>query len=163
MFVCTVRASTVKFFAFVFATVALMIGLIIIGRQDSVLAMSDSTEIRFDGIKENSDRIAFIESFGVKVKEAPTEEKTFRIPADFDTVASGYNEIQKRQGLDLLRYKNKKVTRYTYEVTNYKEAGRAVYVNMFVYRSKIIAVDMSSGGEDGFVYPLLLIDKSLLK
>ena len=163
MFVCTVRASTVKFFAFVFATVALMIGLVILGRQDSVLAMSDSTEIRFDGMKENADRVAFIESFGVKVKEEPTEEKTFRIPSDFDRIVSGYNEIQKRQGLDLLRYKNKKVTRYTYEVTNFKDTGRAVYVNMFVYRSKVIAVDMSSGGTDGFVYPLLLIDKSLLK
>ena len=163
MFVCTVRGSTVKFFAFVFATVALMIGLVILGRQDSVLAMSDSTEIRFDGMKENADRVAFIESFGVKVKEEPTEEKTFRIPSDFDRIVSGYNEIQKRQGLDLLRYKNKKVTRYTYEVTNYKDTGRSVYVNMFVYRSKVIAVDMSSGGTDGFVYPLLLIDKSLLK
>lgn len=163
MFVCTVRASTVKFFAFVFATVAIMIGLVILGGQDSVLAMSDGTEIRFDGIKENSDRIAFITALGVEVKEAPTEEKTFRIPQDFDRIASGYNEIQKSQGLDLLRYKNKKVTRYTYEVTNYKDQKRAVYVNMFVYRSKIIAVDMSSGGEGGFVYPLLLIDKSLLK
>ena len=163
MFVCTVRGSTVKFFAFVFATVALMIGLVILRRQDSVLAMSDSTEIRFDGMKENADRVAFIESFGVKVKEEPTEEKTFRIPSDFDRIVSGYNEIQKRQGLDLLRYKNKKVTRYTYEVTNFKDTGRAVYVNMFVYRSKVIAVDMSSSGTDGFVYPLLLIDKSLLK
>ena len=163
MFVCTVRGSTVKFIAFVFATVALMIGLVILGRQDSVLAMSDSTEIRFDGMKENADRVAFIESFGVKVKEEPTEEKTFRIPSDFDRIVSGYNEIQKRQGLDLLRYKDKKVTRYTYEVTNFKDTGRSVYVNMFVYRSKIIAVDMSSGGTDGFVYPLLLIDKSLLK
>ena len=163
MFVCTVRSSTVKFFAFVFATVALMIGLVILGRQDSVLAMSDSTEIKFDGMKENSDRVAFITALGIKVNETPTEEKTFRIPADFDRVVSGYNEIQKRQGLDLLRYKNKKVTRYTYEVTNFKDTGRAVYVNMFVYRSKIIAVDMSSGGTDGFVYPLLLVDKSLLK
>ena len=136
MFVCTVRASTVKFFAFVLATVALMIGLIIIGRQDSVLAMSDSTEIRFDGIKENSDRIAFIESFGVKVKEAPTEEKTFRIPSDFDKVVSGYNEIQKKQGLDVSKYTRKKITRYTYEVTNFNSEGK-VYANLFIYRNRI--------------------------
>ena len=163
MFVCTVRSSTVKFFAFVFATVALMIGLVILGKQDSVLAMSDSTEIKFDGMKENSDRVAFITALGIKVNETPTEEKTFRIPSDFDRIVLGYNEIQKRQGLDLLRYKNKKVTRYTYEVTNYKDKDRAVYVNLFVYRSKIIAADMSSGGSGGFAYPLLLVDKSLLK
>ena len=163
MFVCSVRASTVKFFAFVFATVALMIGLVILGRSDSVLAMSDSTEIRFDGMKENQNRVAFIEACGVKVKEAPTEEKTFRLPEDFDRIVAGYNEIQKKQGLDLQRYANKKVTRFTYEVTNFKDTDRTVYVNMFVYRGRIIAVDMSSGGSEGFVYPLLLVDKALLK
>ena len=163
MFVCSVRASTVKFFAFVFATVALMIGLVILGQDGSILAMSDSTEIRFDGMKENSDRVAFIESFGVKVNETPTEEKTFRLPEDFDRIVAGYNEIQKSQGLDLQRYANKKVTRFTYEVTNFKDTGRAVYVNMFIYRGRIIAVDISSGGANGFVYPLLLVDRSLLK
>ena len=163
MFVCSVRASTVKFFAFVFATVALMIGLVILGQDGSILAMSDSTEIRFDGMKDNSDRVAFIESFGVKVNATPTEEKTFRLPEDFDRIVAGYNEIQKSQGLDLQRYANKKVTRFTYEVTNFKDTGRAVYVNMFIYRGRIIAVDISSGGANGFVYPLLLVDRSLLK
>ena len=152
MFVCTVRASTVKFFAFVFATVALMIGLVILGGQDSVLAMSDGTEIRFDGIKENSDRIAFITALGVEVKEAPTEEKTFRIPQDFDRIASGYNEIQKSQGLDLLRYKNKKVTRYTYEVTNYSGESGKVYANVIVYRNKVIGGDICSANVGGFIH-----------
>ena len=152
MFVCTVRASTVKFFAFVFATVALMIGLVILGGQDSVLAMSDGTEIRFDGIKENSDRIAFITALGVEVKEAPTEEKTFRIPQDFDRIASGYNEIQKSQGLDLLRYKNKKVTRYTYEVKNYEGYEGKVYVNLLVYRNKVIGGDVCSADSSGFIH-----------
>lgn len=163
MFVYSVRASTVKFFAFVFATVALMIGLVIFARQDSVLAMSDSTEIRFDGMRENSERVGFIEYFGVRVNEAPVEEKTFRLPDDFDRIVAGYNELQKSQGLDIERYANKKVTRYTYEVTNFKDGGASVFVNLFVYRGRLIAADMSRGGDNGFVYPLMLVDKALLK
>ena len=49
------------------------------------------------------------------------------IPEEFDKIFMGYNEIQKRQGLDLSRYKNKSVMRYTYEVTNYSGEDGKVY------------------------------------
>ena len=70
--------------------------------------------------------------------------------------------MQKKQGLDLSKYAKKRVTRYTYTVTNYDSDG-AVFANLFVYRGKIIACDISSADPKGFVVPLALVDKNNLK
>jgi hypothetical protein len=77
-------------------------------------------------------------------------------------VILGYNELQKKQGLDLSKYARKKVTRYTYKVTNYDSDGD-VYASLFVHRGKIIACDLSSASPDGFVLPLTLVDRGKLK
>jgi hypothetical protein len=119
--------------------------------------MTMSGGIDFSGVKTNEDRIKFIEQFGIKVKEEAKDEMNFRIPENFDRVISGYNEIQKAQGLDLLRYKNKKVTRYTYEVTNYEEAKDNVFVNLIVYKGTVVACDLSSANPNGFVRPLITV------
>lgn len=161
MFVYSVRASTLKFFAFLLLSVALLIGIVVYGGSESALAAGDATEISFEGIKTNEDRVAFIENFGVKVESEPCEEKSFRMPDSFDRVSAKYNELQKEQGLDLTKYKNKKVTRYTYRVTNCKSEGKEVFASLFVYRDRVIACDVSSGEPDGFVYPLIGIDRSL--
>ena len=163
MFVYSVRASSVRFFAFLLATLLLMVGIVIFGRSDSVMAMSGDVSIRFDGMEENDDRVAFIESFGVSVDKTPIEEKSFRLTDEFDRVVAGYNEIQKTQGLDLSKYKNKKVTRYTYTVTNMKDANSQATVNLFIYRDRVVAADLTDTSEDGKVYALSLLPAGLLK
>lgn len=50
----------------------------------------------------------------------------------------GYNEIQRAQGLDLAKYKNKKVSRFTYKVTNYEGYEGEVYANLLVWRDKVV-------------------------
>ena len=60
------------------------------------------------------------------------------------------------------KYKNKKVTRYSYKVTNYGGEGE-VMANLFVYRGKIVACDISSLSPDGFVIPLTQVERSKLK
>ncbi len=151
MFVYSFRASTVKFFAVIAFAIVALVGLLLLGGGDSVAAASSTVD--FSGIKTNEDRIAFIEQFGIKVGESETESVEFRIPENFDRVVAGYNEIQKRQGLDMSKYKNKKVTRYTYETANYN--GSSAYVNLIVYKGSVIACDVSSTSPDGFVHPLL--------
>ena len=83
----------------------------------------------------------------------PTEEVTFSVPRDFDLVLRGYNEVQKAQGLDLSRYAGKRVTRYTYEVSNAADEGQ-VLVTMLVHRGRVIGADVSSADPTGFVRPL---------
>ena len=162
MFIYSVRANTVKFLGFVLIALLLIVGIVATGDNDTVMAAGSGGTIDYGGIKTNEDRVAFIEGFGIKVEDTPMSEQAFTMPKDFDRVILGYNEIQKRQGLDLSKYQNKRVTRYTYKVTNYDSDGE-VYANLFIYRGRIVAADLCSASPEGFVIPLTLVDNSKLK
>lgn len=152
MFIYSVRASGLKVFAVIL--IAAVLVLIIATGGRSVLA-SSSTEISFTGIKTDEDRRAFINSLGVKLKGGAVEEMTFVMPESFDRIMLGYNEIQKAQGLDLSGYAKKRITRYTYEMDGYDGYEGTVYVNLLVYRSRVIGCDISSADPEGFVEPLI--------
>jgi hypothetical protein len=162
MFIYSVRASTVKFFAFIALSLILLGSIALFGGNNAVAASASGEWIDFDGMKTNEDRVNFIKSFGIEIDTEPVEEQSFAMPDNFDRVILGYNELQKKQGLDISKYAKKKVTRYAYKVTNYDSDGE-VYANLFIHRGKIIACDVSSVSPDGFVVPLTLIDKAKLK
>lgn len=156
LFICSVRASTLKFFSLIALCLAGLAVAIALGSSADVSAAADGG-IRFDGIEDDEQRRAFVTAQGYNLADGIVEQVTFSVPKDFDRVISGYNEIQKKQGLDLTRYKGKKVTRYTYKVENYGGYDGTVYANLIVYRSKIIACDVSSADPSGFVKPLVAI------
>ena len=162
MFIYSIRASTVRFFACIFICLAMLVLLLTLGNAETVYASAEGREINYGGMKTNEDRIAFIESFGIKVDIEPVREETFTMPEDFDRVISGYNQIQKTQGLDLTKYARKRVTHYAYKVTNYDSDG-TVYVNLLIHKNRIIAADISSLDGDGFVCGLIDVDTSKLK
>ena len=155
MFIYSVRASTIRFFAVIALVITCLLLLLAFGSNDSVYA--SSTAVDFSGVKTNEDRISFIKQFGLNVNPEPRESEEFRVPENFDRVISGYNEIQKKQGLDLTKYKNKKVTRYTYEVTEYEKYDGEVFVNLIIYKGVVIACDISSADPSGFVIPLVTL------
>ena len=162
MFIYSIRASTVRFFACILICLGVLVLLLTLGSAETVYASADGREINYGGMKTNEDRVAFIESFGIKVKGEPISEETFTMPDDFDRVIQGYNQIQKMQGLDLTKYERKRVTHYTYEVINYDTNGK-VYVNLLVYRNRIVAADISSMDNGGFVKALTEVDQTKLK
>lgn len=162
MFICSVRASTLKFFAIIGATLALLITLVMIGRTDAVPVSVGGVEVSYGGMRNNEDRVEFIERLGVLVKDEPVTEERFSAPDSFDRITGGYNEIQKAQGLDLTKYVGKRITHYVYEVENYDYDGK-VYVNLLVYKNRIIGCDISSADGKGFVSPLVGLDESKLK
>ena len=153
MFVYSVRASTLRFALLVIVTLTVLGILIGVGGAGSVSASSDGVTYRFTGVKDEEGRIAFLSQFGISVKTEGASEEKFTMPDSFDRILVGYNELQKRQGLDLSKYHGKKVTRYTYEVENGDYEG-AVLVNLFVYRGRVIGADVSGGDPEGFVIPL---------
>ena len=154
MFIYSVRASSVKFFSVIFLTLALVFGFLIFGGQ-STAAVTVGADISLGGIKTNEDRLEFISQFGISVSGEAKESESFSVPEKFDRVLSAYNEIQKSQGLDLTKYKNKKVTRYTYSVNGYEGYTGEVYVNLILYRNTVIACDISTADRSGFVKPLI--------
>ena len=154
MFIYSVRGSTIKFFAIIVLAVALLFGILAFGGTSAVAA-SAGVDIKLGGIKTNEDRLEFISQFGLSVAGEAKESESFAVPEKFDRVLSEYNEIQKEQGLDLTKYKNKKVTRYTYSASDYEGYDGEVNVNLVVYRNTVIACDVSSEDPLGFVKPLI--------
>ncbi len=158
MFIFSLRASSIRFFAVLLLVAVLFFGIAL--SAETVFASSSNTEISFTGIKTEENRIAFISNFGFTVDPSSVEKMDFVMPENFDRVMLGYNEIQKTQGLDLSKYAKKKVTRYTYSVTNYKTDEGEIYdgevfVNLLVYRNRIVGCDISSADPEGFVKPLV--------
>ena len=152
MFVYTVRASGLKFFGVVALTLAVLAALVLGG--GTVLASAMPTEVDFSGMKTKENRVAFLNSFGIEVED-DEESVSFVMPENFDRVLLGYNELQRRQGLDISKYAKKKITRYTYTVSNYEGYDGEVKANLLVYRGRIIACDISSADPGGFVEPIV--------
>lgn len=157
MFIYSLRASTLKFFAVICVSLAALIALIAFipaygSDGDGYVASGKDVDIQYDGIKTNEDRINFLKQFGWEVVNDPKESVEVTIPAEFDKIFTGYNEIQRRQGLDLSKYKKKNVMRYTYEVTNYEGATGTVYANILVYRGRVIGGDICSADVNGFIH-----------
>ena len=158
MFVYAVRASGIRYFLLVALTLVVLVGSIIISGSEAT-AVFAGEEIDLSGVGEHEGRVKFIRQFGYEIGEAPISEAEFNMPTVLDRVGIDYNEIQRRQGLDLTKYGGKKVTRYTYEVKNYEGYEGKVLANVIVYRDKIIGCDISSEDPSGFVRPLMVKEK----
>ena len=158
MFVYSMRASTVKFFGVTAVALTALVALLIFipaaepAISDGVIETVET--VRFDKIKSADDRINFLRQFGWEVDAAPIEEAEVTIPAEFDKVYQSYNELQKKQGFDLAKYMKKDVMRYTYRITNYPGYDGEVYVNMLVYKKKVIGGDVCSADVNGFIHGL---------
>ncbi len=153
MFIYSVKASNIKFFAMIMLSLIVICTLIVlIPKYDAVNVFADDGSVVYTGAKTNEGRVEFLHKFGWEVEPTPKEEATVTIPSEFDTVFLGYNELQKLQGLDLSKYKRKSVTRYTYTVTNYEGYEGTVYANLFIYRGKVIGGDICTESSDGFIH-----------
>lgn len=150
MFVFTVKASGLKFFAAVALAVAVMASLIAV--LPAVGAESDAASVNIDytGITDEADMREFLKSFGHELDETPAEVLEISIPEEFNSVFERYNDIQRAQGLNLKRYCGKDATAYTFKVTNYG-CESDVYATLIIRNEKVIAADICSAGDGGFV------------
>lgn len=160
MFVCSLKASSLKFAGVIGIAVAALIALLILmpTTQDvsAGAILEDNGTINFEKIKTNENRLEFLSQFGWKAKEDAVEEVDVRIPSDFDKIMNAYNEVQKAQGLDLTKYKGKTATRYTYQITNYPDYDGTVYANIIVYKNRVIGGDICSSDVSGFIHGFAL-------
>lgn len=159
MFICSMRAGTIRFFAIICVALAALITLIALvpELQPAAAAGNEITEqpaesIRYEKIRSNEDRIAFLAQFGWQVEGEPKESANVAIPAEFDKVFSAYNEIQRAQGLDLSKYASRTVERYTYRVTNYEGYDGEVLANLLICRGRVVGGDICSADQNGFLH-----------
>ena len=156
MIIKTMRKSSLKLFGCIICAVAIAVTLSVFTPSSSLSpAFSASDRIDYSGAQTNEGRIEFLNSFGWEVSGEPTEITEVTVPSEFDTVFQGYNELQKLQGLDLSRYRQKQVTRYTYRVTNYQGYDGTVYANLIVYRGTVVGGDICTEDASGFIHGFL--------
>ncbi len=168
MFIYSFKASSIKFFGIICVALAALITLIAFvpayaggessTPQGGVAVDAPEAEsgvtvsVRYDKVKSTDDAAKFLAQFGWVVDAGSVEKREVTIPAEFDKVFAGYNELQKSQGLDLSKYKKKTVTRYTFIVTNYDGYEGTVYANVLVYRNRVIGGDICSADVSGFIH-----------
>lgn len=165
MFVRSIKMSTVRLVSIAALAIVATLALIIFipsysSSEAAVLNAGETREIRFDKIKTDEDRVNFLSQFGYTVDASPIETVEVTIPKEFDKVFAAYNELQKAEGLDLGRYKGKKVMRYTYKVTNYPGYDGDVYASLLIYKSKVVGGDVCSADPSGFAHGLNVTSKS---
>ncbi len=124
--------------------------ILFLGRGEAGAATVSEPQISCSA-KTDEERIQFLQSFGWEVEPKPAEVMELTIPEEFDGVYEEYNEMQRRQGMDLSKYKGKRVKRWTYEITNYPEEPQVV-ANLLVYEDTIIGGDVCTVRLDGFMH-----------
>ncbi|MCI5893330.1 MAG: DUF4830 domain-containing protein [Clostridiales bacterium] len=102
----------------------------------------------------NTANIEYITTYGWQVDSSPIEIAHVRLPEDLNSLYRTYNSLAAAQGYTLENYCGKNVTRYSYKVNNHKESSGDVRANIYVYKSQIIAADISILKPDGTTVPI---------
>ena len=156
MFICTVRASTLKLFSIIAVSIAVLCTVVLMIPEytpvSTTAVAAEAEKYSYATIRPASDAASFLTQFGWETDGTPLEEVRLKIPAEFDKVMNAYNDLQRNQGLDLSKYRGKEVTRYTFRITNYPDYKGSVMANVIVYKNKVIGGDICSTDVTGFIY-----------
>ena len=154
MFVVSMKASKKKLVIILAAILIVLAGALFFllrGDSDEAKAVGQTGEYSLTAA-DASQRVAFLQQFGWEVKETPMEQVDVLLPSSFNDTYEKYNQIQKEQGLDLLKYAGATCQRYTYEVTNYPGKDSGVVANLLVLDGRVIGGDICSVELNGFIH-----------
>ena len=157
MFILTVKSNRIKkIIIFIFLAVLTLFSIftlkVIKTNSNNQTTKNISVNKSSLGVKSNEDRINFLSQFGWKVNQEPLEIVEVHIPETFNSTYENYNAIQKKQGLDLSKYKGKSCTRFTYQILNHKDSPKGIRANILVYKNKVIGGDICSVELGGFMH-----------
>lgn len=103
-------------------------------------AVSDKTG-EYSLVLNDGEEKKFLEQFGVEPADAKPEKRSVVIPSDFNKYYEEYNELQKKIGLDLGKFKGKEVTEITVPLEKPKD-NNAV---LLVYKNRVIGGHITNG------------------
>lgn len=156
MIIYTARFSKKKAIAIVLTIAIIVAGVILAMPNRDITA--EETAHKVSGIKSAEDITKYIESLGYTVEGQLRQCTEVVIPNDFDLVYEEYNDIQKESGFDLSKHKGKKVTLYTYVITNYPDCNEEVLCDLLVHKSNIIGGNIYTLSLDGFMHGLKALE-----
>jgi hypothetical protein len=117
-------------------------------------AVSASAEVK--GIRDNDDRLSYLNELGWTVSEQPLSTEELLVPDAFDDSYADYLALQSEQGFDLTRYKGKQVTRYTYEIVNYPTGETGVQISLLLYKNTVIGGEVLSSATGQVLHGLAM-------
>lgn len=143
MFICSVKATTLRFFGILLLSVSVLVGMTVFyTAEEPVLS---GTEVRYDGMYTETDRRDFLASVGYRATGDAKSTVEYTMPPTLDAVLLGYNELQKEQGFDLEKYTGRTLTRYTYELEG-EEGKEKQYATLLVYRDRVVGAELAEEG-----------------
>lgn len=153
MFVISMKSEKLKKYLIIAIVCALTTigGIISVTKDSTPVAKVGGVNMRAGTAEE---RIAFFSQFGYDISEDPLEVKEVVIPTEFDETYNKYNEIQKSQGLDLSKYRGKRVKMWSFAIKNYpgyETTDGTIRGNILVYDGVVVGGDVSNIELDGFM------------
>lgn len=153
MVIFTAKLSRFRLIGILAAAIALILLVIFLANRGTGTTMEPVAGTKLSTPESRSD---FLLSCGYKTAQEPVRTQEVLIPKEFTEVYSQYNQLQRTQGFDLSKYKGKRVMQYVYLVeAQPEESSDPVYATLLLYKNKLIGADLSRGGADGFLRPLL--------
>ncbi len=116
---------------------------LVTGNSKPIISVNQSSELELPKVEDNQQRLAVITALGWQVEEEPIQIKEIIIPQEPDQQWLDYMALQTSQGLDLEDYLGERVKKYSYNLENYPDTSLVVWLNLYVYKDKIIAGDIS--------------------
>lgn len=162
MFVCTVKASSIKFFAAILFSAAVLVGIVALLPVIDPSGEVAVAAVEYKGIDTVEEQLSFLRELGHDPNPDPVYAGEVVIPEVFDSVYETYNQLQKAQGLNLEKYKGKTVQRYTYALTGKTDVstdgaqsdgplGEVRYATLLIYKNRVIGGDITTTGPNGKV------------
>lgn len=151
MFVYTARFSKRKILTAVLIAAAVICALIVI---IAVSSGSRGKAVTAPDMRNNTDRVSYLNSLGWIVEETPLESRTVVIPRSFEGIYADYIALQREQGFPLEDYGGMEATRYTYRVKNWQDSSKEVVADILVYGMSVIGGDIQCPAADGFMTAL---------
>lgn len=153
MVIFTAKLNKPKLIGILVAAAAVILIIIFLANRGTGTELTPAAGTK---LSTPESRVEYLSSLGYTVSPDPVRTQEVQIPDEFTQVYDQYNALQQSQGFDLTKYKGKRVMQYVYLVENWpEENSEPVYATLLTYKNKLIAGELSRGGSDGFLRPLL--------
>ena len=153
MVIFTAKLSKPKLIGILVAAAAVILFIIFLANRGTGTELEPAAGTK---LSTPESRVEFLSHLGYTVSSEPVRTQEVQIPKEFTEVYEQYNALQLSQGFDLSKYKGKRIMQYVYRIENWpEENSEPVYATLLTYKNKLIGGELSRGGADGFLRPLL--------
>lgn len=151
MFVLSFSKKQIRLGVLLAVLLSLLIAFLCVTHKNIKTGKENTVNLKASTQEE---RVAYLSQFGYEVSPDPVEVQEVIVPEVFNDTYEVYNDIQKKQGFDLLPYAGKRVKKWSYRILNYPGAENAEHIlaTLLIFDGQVIGGDVCSTELDGFMH-----------